>query len=47
MRRRWTLGYRQPLPPGEYAVEALLFSEPEGEPAVVQARFRLASCAFY
>ncbi|NRD53789.1 hypothetical protein HRD49_16030 [Corallococcus exiguus] len=36
-----------PLPPGEYTVEALLFSEPEGEPTVVQARFRLASCAFY
>ncbi|NRD49896.1 hypothetical protein [Corallococcus exiguus] len=36
-----------PLPPGEYTVEALLFSEPESEPTVVQARFRLASCAFY
>ncbi|WP_147444936.1 hypothetical protein [Corallococcus sp. CA053C] len=37
----------KPLPPGEYTVEALLFSEPEGAPTVVQARFRLASCAFY
>ncbi|WP_224371254.1 hypothetical protein [Hyalangium versicolor] len=37
----------KPLPPGEYTVEALLFSEPEGEPTVVQAQFRLASCAFY
>ncbi|WP_375745342.1 hypothetical protein NR800_11440 [Corallococcus interemptor] len=36
----------QPLPPGEYTVEALLFSEPDGEPTVVQARFRLAPCAF-
>ncbi|MCY1040053.1 hypothetical protein OV208_01880 [Corallococcus sp. bb12-1] len=37
----------KPLPPGEYTVEALLFSASEGEPTVVQARFRLASCAFY
>ncbi|MBN8227984.1 hypothetical protein JYK02_10740 [Corallococcus macrosporus] len=37
----------QPLPPGEYTVEALLYSEPAGEPTVVQTRFRLASCAFY
>ncbi|NOK15903.1 hypothetical protein [Corallococcus carmarthensis] len=36
----------KPLPPGSYTVEALLFSEPEGAPTVVQTRFRLASCAF-
>ncbi|WP_148273224.1 hypothetical protein [Stigmatella aurantiaca] len=35
------------FPPAQDEGTRVAFSEPEGEPTLVQAQFRLASCAFY